>query len=156
MDIRNYGKQSSSPQDHQEDAVETADSQRDQSQSVSSMGIDNAQRHANDDVISKKLLSLWIGIVHGVAGPGGVLGVVPAVKLHNLWHSVAYLGSFCASSIVVMGSVAALYGSCSARFSRENDHLAYVLEVASASLSFLVGCTWLILLYLGILDDVFP
>lgn len=152
----NYGNGSSSPQDNQEENVETEDLKVSKSPSVNSMGIDKATSDANDDGISKKLLSLWIGIFHGVAGPGGVLGVVPAVKLHNLWHSVAYLGSFCASSIVVMGSVAALYGSWSATVSQENDRLAYGLEVASAALSVLVGCTWLILLYLGILDDVFP
>jgi hypothetical protein len=37
------------------------------------------------DRISKQCLSLCIGIVHGVAGPGGVLGVIPAVRLHNVW-----------------------------------------------------------------------
>jgi hypothetical protein len=141
--------------------------------SVDPMGIDkdlcetrtnnnnNNNDNDNDDddaagVSTKNFLSLWIGIFHGVAGPGGVLGVVPAVKLHNAWHSAVYLGSFCASSIAVMGMVAALYGSLSAKWTRKDDNLAYRMEAFSASLSLLVGCTWLILLYLGILDDVFP
>lgn len=138
---------------------------------VDPMGIDrelcktrtnnNNDDNMNDDtagggVSTKKFLSLWIGIFHGVAGPGGVLGVVPAVKLHNVWHSVVYLGSFCASSIAVMGLFAALYGSLSANWTRKDDNLAFRMEVFSASLSLLVGCTWLVLLYLGILDDVFP
>ena len=110
----------------------------------------------NNDFISKKFLSLCVGIVHGVAGPGGVLGVVPAVRLHDIGHSTAYLGSFCVSSIAVMGVFAALYGSWSERWSRNDDNLAYGIEICSASLSLTVGCTWLILLYLGILDKVFP
>jgi len=111
---------------------------------------------AADRSFSKKFLSLWIGIFHGVAGPGGVLGVVPAVRLHNLWYSIAYLGSFCASSIFAMGCFAAVYGSLSANWSQDNDRLSYGMEIFSASLSLLVGCTWLILLYLGVLDEVFP
>mmetsp|Transcript_5177 Transcript_5177/g.12356 ORF Transcript_5177/g.12356 Transcript_5177/m.12356 type:complete len:303 (+) Transcript_5177:186-1094(+) len=133
-----------------------SDDAMDASPMIDPMGIDKDGINDSDEVASKKFLSLCIGIFHGVAGPGGVLGVVPAVKLHNVWHSVAYLGTFCASSIVTMGCFAATYGSLSATWSKKNDGLAYRLEIFSASLSILVGCTWLILLYLGILDDVFP
>lgn len=105
---------------------------------------------------SKKFLSLCIGIFHGIAGPGGVLGVVPAVKLHNAWHSVVYLGSFCVSSIVTMGCFAAMYGSMSAKWTSSNQVLAYRMEIFSASLSIVVGSLWLILLYFGILDEIFP
>lgn len=122
----------------------------------SSMDIDNDVSSRKKGIVSKKFLSLGIGLAHGVAGPGGVLGVVPAVRLHNIWYSVAYLGSFCVSSIAVMGAFAALYGSLSEKWSRDDDKLAYRIEVFSASLSILVGCTWLTLLYLGILQQVFP
>ena len=120
------------------------------------MGIEKNDNDVADRAVSKEFLSLCVGIAHGVAGPGGVLGVVPAVRLHNAWHSVAYLGSFCVSSIMVMGIIAGLYGSLSATWTRDNDRWAHRVEVFSAFLSLLVGCTWLVLLYLGILDEVFP
>ena len=123
---------------------------------VDPMGIDEDDTIDSHAGSSKNCLSLCVGIFHGVAGPGGVLGVVPAVKLHNIWHSVAYLGTFCLSSIVTMGCFAAVYGSLSATWSKENETLAYRMEIFSAFLAILVGCTWLILLYLGILDEVFP
>ncbi|VEU40985.1 unnamed protein product [Pseudo-nitzschia multistriata] len=164
---------------------------------MEAMGIDDSHasfydqhdHESHSPSLSKQFLALCVGIVHGVAGPGGVLGVVPAVKLHNLWHSIAYLGSFCASSIATMGGFAACYGAVSTRLSNagsspglydsvedsddgdastdnnSNDDsgnrekfftTAYRIEVFSASLSVLVGCTWLVLLYFGILHDVFP
>ena len=104
------------------------------------------------DGVSKQVLSLCIGIVHGVAGPGGVLGVIPAVRLHNVWHSIVYLGSFCASSILVMGCFAASYGTLSSRLTQSNGTLAYRMELFSASLSFTVGFA---LLYFGKVQDIF-
>ena len=111
---------------------------------------------ANDAGVSKKLLTVCIGIVHGVAGPGGVLGVIPAVQLHNVWLSTVYLGSFCVTSTLVMGGFAAAYGICSSRISGDSETFAFRMEVFSASLSIVVGCLWLSLLYLGILHDIFP
>lgn len=107
-------------------------------------------------LLSKRFLTLGIGIVHGVAGPGGVLGVIPAVQLHNAWLSTVYLGSFCLTSTLIMGCFAVTWGKCSSRVSQNSHTVKYRIEIFSASLSILVGCLWLLLLYLGILDDVFP
>ncbi len=114
------------------------------------------QSNSKDTGFSKKFLSICIGIVHGVAGPGGVLGVIPAVQLQNLWLSIVYLGSFCVTSTLVMGSYAAAYGMCSSRFSRHSESFAYRIEIFSASLSIFVGSLWLTLLSMGILHDIFP
>lgn len=56
------------------------------------------------------LASVAVGLVHGIAGPGGVLGVLPVLAMHRTMHAIAYLGCFCASSILCMGVFAALYG----------------------------------------------
>ena len=60
-------------------------------------------------------MALGIGIVHGIAGPGGILGVLPAVELHDAVLSTAYLSSFCLTSILAMGIFAAVYGEITAR-----------------------------------------
>ena len=106
---------------------------------------------------SKPILSLGIGIIHGIAGPGGVLGVIPAVQLHNWKLALVYLGTFCTSSTLVMGIYAALYGSCSAYISETNvSVMAYRMEVFSAGLSLFVGIMWLFLLSIGKLHAIFP
>jgi len=106
--------------------------------------------------LSNQFLSICIGIVHGISGPGGVLGVIPAVQLHNLTLSVVYLGSFCITSILVMGCFAAMYGMCSSRISESSRVVEIRMEIFSSSLSILVGSMWLILISMGKLHDVFP
>uniref|UniRef100_A0A7S2H891 Nickel/cobalt efflux system n=1 Tax=Helicotheca tamesis TaxID=374047 RepID=A0A7S2H891_9STRA len=101
------------------------------------------------------LLALGIGIVHGIAGPGGVLGVIPAVQLHNTVLASLYIGTFCVTSTIVMGTFAALYGTFSERLA-STANMGFYMECFSSSLSIVVGVTWLVLLYLGILDEVFP
>ena len=150
-DVRNYGDRNALASNNDEHELPSFNDDL-----PAKAGDDDPRSDDGNGNNDMKALSLWVGIFHGVAGPGGVLGVVPAVRLRNPWHSAAYLGSFCASSIGVMGIVAASYGSLSATWTRHNDTLAYGVELFSASLSVLVGCLWLVLLYLGVLDDVFP
>ena len=107
--------------------------------------------------VSSKSLAILAGIIHGLAGPGGVLGVIPAVQLHNARLATVYLATFCASSTLTMGCFATLYGSCSSRLaSSRGRYREFVVECASASLSLIVGVTWLVLLSVGKLEDVFP
>lgn len=107
--------------------------------------------------LSSKMLACFIGIVHGVAGPGGVLGVIPAVQLKDWRYSSIYLGSFCISSTVVMGCFAALYGTCSRKLGKDRGQRGeFIMECISASLSIIVGILWLTLLACGKLEDVFP
>jgi len=108
-----------------------------------------------DSKFSNKVLSFGIGIVHGVAGPGGVLGVIPAVQLHNWRLASVYLFFFCLTSTLVMGFFAALYGICSNRISNINN-IEYQMELFSSSISVLVGVLWIFLIMIGKLEDIFP
>jgi hypothetical protein len=105
--------------------------------------------------LSTTTLALLAGIVHGLAGPGGVLGIVPAVQLHNWKLAVCYLGSFCISSTLTMGLFACTYGTVSSFLGNKNNW-EFQIQCFSAALSLAVGVTWLVLLSLGKLDDVFP
>jgi hypothetical protein len=105
--------------------------------------------------LSTKTLAFFAGIVHGLAGPGGVLGVIPAVQLHNWKLATCYLGSFCVSSTLTMGVFACTYGTISTYLGRKTN-LEFQIQCFSSALSILVGITWLVLLSLGKLDEVFP
>jgi hypothetical protein len=105
--------------------------------------------------ISTKTLAVVAGIIHGLAGPGGVLGVIPAVQLHDWRLAACYLGSFCLSSTLTMGLFACTYGTISKGLGQQTK-LEFQIHCFSASLSILVGITWLVLLSVGKLDDVFP
>ena len=47
--------------------------------------------------------SVLIGIVHGISGTGAVLGILPAITLHDSKKTSVYLISFFLSSLVTMG-----------------------------------------------------
>ena len=113
------------------------------------------------------LLAMVAGVVHGVAGPGGVLGVIPAVQLHNVKLACIYLITFCVTSTIVMGTFASCYGTISGWLAggggssetnneKKGCNRVHMVEMGSAMLSICVGIVWLILLSLGKLDDIFP
>ncbi len=120
---------------------------------------DHDHEHGHHHHHSKSpCLALCAGIFHGLAGPGGVLGVVPAIQLHNAGLAACYLLSFCASSMLTMGAFAALYGSfvaCLAKCASSQAKTEFWIRCASASMSLLVGMLWLVLLAMGKLEDVF-
>eukprot|EP00980_Cylindrotheca_fusiformis_P026552 scaffold16396_cov140-Cylindrotheca_fusiformis.AAC.13 len=104
---------------------------------------------------SARTLAVLAGIIHGLAGPGGVLGVIPAVQLHDWKLATLYLGCFCTSSTLTMGCFASLYGTLTSSVGRQM-HVEFQIHCFSSGLSILVGVTWLVLLSMGKLEDVFP
>lgn len=120
-------------------------------------GSDDVHGHVMDSSkrISTRTLALFAGVVHGLAGPGGVLGVIPAVQLHDWRLAALYLSCFCVSSTLTMGCFASLYGLCSSSVGKKTN-MEFQIHCFSSALSILVGITWLVLLSLGKLEDVFP
>lgn len=106
--------------------------------------------------LSLRTMAMAAGIVHGLAGPGGVLGVIPAVQLHNARLASIYLATFCATSTVTMGIFAMVYGTCSFGLGQGLGPRQVFLQALSASLSIAVGILWLALLACGKLEEVFP
>ncbi|KAL4117515.1 hypothetical protein PRIC2_011506 [Phytophthora ramorum] len=104
---------------------------------------------------TQKLTAFAYGTAHGLAGTGGVLGVLPAVILNDWAKSSAYLGAFCVSSIFTMGGFAALYGEVTGRMSRFSDSSLVRVGIFSSCVSLCVGVMWVILVSTGTLDEVF-
>jgi len=107
------------------------------------------------DPFTQRVLSFSIGLLHGVAGPGGILGVLPAVEMRNWRSSVLYLGSFILTSTLSMGTFAALYGEVTKRLGATAESVELALSVFSASMSIIVGTIWLVLSLMGKLQRLF-
>jgi hypothetical protein len=107
------------------------------------------------DPMTQRLLSFSIGILHGVAGPGAILGVLPAVEMQSVKAASIYLGSFIIASTISMGAFAALYGEATKRLGSTAESVELILRVFSSSLSVVVGVLWLVLSILGKLEKFF-
>ncbi|KAF1794209.1 Protein kinase-like domain [Phytophthora cactorum] len=116
----------------------------------------NCCRNASfENPATQKIMALLVGIIHGFAGPGGILGVLPAVVLNDWVKSVAYLGSFCVASIFIMGVFAALYGEVTGRIGGNSLVMEFRIGVFSAFFSFIVGVAWIGLQATGQMSAVF-
>jgi hypothetical protein len=107
------------------------------------------------DRVSAGVAALVMGVIHGLAGPGGVLGVIPAVQLHDWKLAVLYLGTFCFISTLVMGAFATIYGTLSSKMAGSAARREFWIAMFSSCLSIVVGIVWLVLSPMGKLEDVF-
>ena len=107
------------------------------------------------DPWTQKVLSFSIGILHGAAGPGAILGVLPAVEMQSWTASFTYLSAFVLSSTLCMGIFAALYGEITKRLGATAECIELGLRVFSSSCSVVVGALWLTLSAMGKLDAFF-
>lgn len=119
-----------------------------------------------DDDSNSSTKSKWMtriaafvaGVFQGVAGPGGVLGVLVALKLNDWFLSSLYLALFFVASILTMGLYAVVYGFCTQRLTictKNKRKCAFVLKFVSAVFSLIVGALWLSLSLTGTLDQLF-
>ncbi len=107
------------------------------------------------DPFTLKVVSFSIGLLHGVAGPGGILGVLPAVEMQNYYSSFLYLGSFILASTLSMGTFAALYGELTKRIGATAESIELGLNIFSSAMSIIVGTVWFVLSLLGKLEGLF-
>lgn len=107
------------------------------------------------DPYTQRVISFLIGLLHGIAGPGGILGVLPAVEMRSWVASSIYLGTFIIMSTLSMGIFAALYGEITKRIGSQADSIELGLRVFSSFMSVGVGFVWLVLSAMGKLDEFF-
>jgi len=112
---------------------------------------------ASDGFCAKeRLLSIFVGIIHGMAGPGGVLGVLPAVHQRDLRRGVVYIGAFSLATVAGMAGFAAMWGHLTGpTVVRPGSRVKFGVHLMSAALSVLVGLVWLALAFMGKLDALF-
>lgn len=103
----------------------------------------------------QQLLSFVVGLVHGIAGPGAILGVLPAVEMQSVSAAALYLTSFITASTLSMGIFAAAYGEITKRLGTTAETVEYGLRLFSCSLSVVIGLLWMALSFLGTLDRFF-
>lgn len=106
-------------------------------------------------VSSSAVASVCVGVVHGIAGPGEMLGVLPVLAIHHVAPAVAYLVGFSISSAVGMGVFAAVYGEVTRSWALKSSSVALGVAAGSGLLSMGVGVVWIVLQATGSLDHVF-
>lgn len=106
------------------------------------------------DPLTQRLASVVMGLLHGTAGPMGVLAVLPTVEMTRWQSSCIYLGSFVIASTISMGFFAACFGEVTRRIGARAESVEYGLRLFSSSAAIVVGAVWLSLSILGRLSDV--
>ncbi|KAF4710331.1 hypothetical protein FOZ63_002317, partial [Perkinsus olseni] len=107
------------------------------------------------------LVSFCAGILGGIAGPGGMLAIVPATYYDTAGEAYGYIGTFFVASTMMMGVVAAVYGEVTYRVaSRSVDdggslRVVKIVYFASCGASMAVGIAWIVLNATGTLQKLF-
>ena len=87
-----------------------------------------------------------IGVVHGAAGPGAILGVLPAVALSRSSLVFGYFAGFCVATVATMGAFAASYGEVTSRLgAAHGSRVKFILSNVSAGACLAVGAAWIAL-----------
>ena len=120
-------------------------------QMCASFGI---RRNLPEGSATTSILALLVGIVHGAAGPGAVLGVLPAVALRDPGMTGGYFFGFIVATILTMGAFAALFGKLTKEL---GDAGGAVLErrlmLMSNGTCVVVGIAWIGLTLAGVTLD---
>jgi len=107
------------------------------------------------DPLTQRIVSFAIGLLHGFAGPGGVLAVFPTVQMTSWKSASLYLGSFIISSTFSMGVFASCFGETTRRLGAGAESVELGLRIFSSVMSVVVGVVWLTLSILGKLENFF-
>lgn len=107
------------------------------------------------DPMIQKIIAFVIGTVHGIGGPGGVMGVLPVVELNDWTAAALYILSFVLSSTLCMGAFAAFYGEATKRLGATAEAVEYYINIFSCALSVIVGLVWFVMSINGKLDQLF-
>ena len=92
----------------------------------------------------RSLCAVGVGVVHGAAGQGAILGVLPAVALRETPLVFGYFFGFCVATVATMGVFAALYGEVTSGLgARHGARVQRILKAVSACACVVVGTVWI-------------
>jgi ABC-type nickel/cobalt efflux system permease component RcnA len=86
---------------------------------------------------------LWLGILHGLAGSGGLLVVMPALVTASPTRYFAYVAAFGLGSMLSMGTFCVIVARFAFLLRRRSGRGASYFSIATGSLSICVGAFWL-------------
>ena len=99
-------------------------------------------------------LAVLAGVVHGAAGPGAILGVLPAMALRDEPSVLGYFCGFVGATVVAMGAFAAGWGAGTRALGRRGGaRVARGLAMCSSVLCVVVGVAWAALSVTGVETD---
>jgi hypothetical protein len=99
--------------------------------------------HTHDHRHARARAASLVGLLHGTAGAGHVLGVLPALALPTRASALGYLIGFGLGTIVVMTLFAAFVGAAGTRLAELGSRAWSGLLGACGAASIVVGAFWL-------------
>jgi nickel/cobalt transporter (NicO) family protein len=85
-----------------------------------------------------------VGVVHGLAGSGAAVALIPVVGFETPLAGIAYLMLFALGTILAMGVYGVLAGAVVGRTSRSSARRARLLTRATGVVTVLIGLVWLV------------
>lgn len=121
------------------ESLETASARDDDDERTSL----NGKRETRKSSFFTGRLAVLAGVVHGAAGPGAILGVLPAMALRDEPLVLGYFCGFVCATVVAMGAFAAGWGAGTrALGKRGGTRVARGLAMCSSVLCMVVGVAW--------------
>ena len=102
-----------------------------------------SSEHSGDAHAQHGHAPLWLGILHGLAGTGGLLVVVPALVTESAASYVAYLAAFGLGSMISMAAFCFLLARIGFGLRARSGRAGAWFSAATGSLSLCVGTFWL-------------
>mmetsp|Transcript_2507 Transcript_2507/g.8832 ORF Transcript_2507/g.8832 Transcript_2507/m.8832 type:complete len:171 (+) Transcript_2507:2365-2877(+) len=118
-------------------------------ESTHSLLHDHGACDADDGRARSRTIALGVGVAHGLAH---VVWVLPVLQMPSAAQAATYLGAFCVTSTLMMGTFSSLYGALTKR-AGSSEAVTKRVAILSSLLSILIGVAWLWLLFTGSLED---
>lgn len=100
--------------------------------------------HAHEHRHGRSRAAYLVGLLHGTAGGGHVVGVLPALALPTAAAALVYLVGFGAGTIAMMTLFSAFVGEAGTRFALVDPRAWGGLLGGCGATSMLVGIFWLV------------
>jgi nickel/cobalt transporter (NicO) family protein len=100
--------------------------------------------HALDDGHDHGHAVTMVGLVHGLAGSGAAVALIPLVGFDSPVHAILYLVAFAAGTIAAMALYGLLAGFVLGRTARNSVRLAQVLARVTGVFTVGIGLVWLL------------